>query len=481
MTSVCSSSNSQVETLALTTLIPNLPNDISSLILSFIPFSHHSRLKPTCKSWKHFFSSKPPNFSLRQKYSHLLCLFPQDPSISPPFLFDPKNLAWRPIPPMPCNSQLYGLTNFISIAFNYHLYVIGGSLFDARSFPMDRPSASASIYRFDMFTNHWVCLSPMLSARGSFACAAVNGGIIVAGGGSRHAMFGAAGSRMSSVERYDVDKNEWVEMDGLPRFRAGCVGFLIGNGEEMEFWVMGGYGESRTVSGVFPVDEYYRDGVVLELKSGGKWREIENMWEEGERRRLGNVVVLDGEDGEEPGIFMLDGADIFRVMWNCWGERGGVEERGWLLWYPLFFPRQSINLPDDDDDWGSVSAEEEANDLVNDVDSKKNVYLYSLENLHNWISSSEGLMVDSNLMKVGEYLVISVGAGSSFCSVGCRVPESADMLLCLMTLISVAKKYGFADNLSMLWYLTLGMAQFSMNSDIVCGNTRGSKSKEKAG
>ncbi|KAF9626607.1 hypothetical protein IFM89_036468 [Coptis chinensis] len=101
--------------------------------------------------------------------------------------------------------------------------------------------------------------------------------------GSRHAMFGAAGSRMSSMERYDVEKNEWVEMDGLPRFRNfGCVGFLVGNGEEMEFWVMGWYGESRTVSGVFPVDEYYRDGVVLELKSGGKWREIENMWEEGE-------------------------------------------------------------------------------------------------------------------------------------------------------------------------------------------------------
>ncbi|KAF9587418.1 hypothetical protein IFM89_002147 [Coptis chinensis] len=69
-------------------------------------------------------------------------------------------------------------------------------------------------------------------------------GIIVAGGRSRHAMFGAAGSRMSSVERYDVEKNEWVEMDGLPRFRGGCVGFLVGNGEEMEFWVMVWYADS---------------------------------------------------------------------------------------------------------------------------------------------------------------------------------------------------------------------------------------------
>ncbi|KAF9625124.1 hypothetical protein IFM89_019213 [Coptis chinensis] len=147
---------------------------------------------------------------------------------------------------------------------------------------MDCPSASGSIYRFDMFTNDWVCLSPMLSARGSFACAAVNGGIIVAGGGSRHAMFGAAGSRMSSVERYDVEKNEWVEIDGLPRFRAGCVGFLVRNGEEMEFWVMGWYGESRAGLGVFQRMSIIEMVWFLELKSGGKWREIENMWEEGE-------------------------------------------------------------------------------------------------------------------------------------------------------------------------------------------------------
>ncbi|RVW53514.1 F-box/kelch-repeat protein OR23 [Vitis vinifera] len=104
-------------------------------------------------------------------------------------------------------------------------------------------------------------------------------------------MFGAAGSRMSSVERYDVEKDEWVSLDGLPRFRAGCVGFLIGNGERRSLGD-GGYGESRTVSGVFPVDEYYRDAVVMELKKGGKWRELGDMWEAGERMRLGKIVVV---------------------------------------------------------------------------------------------------------------------------------------------------------------------------------------------
>lgn len=153
----------------------------------------------------------------------------------------------------------------------------------------------------------------MLSARGSFACAAIPNSdqILVAGGGSRHTMFGAAGSRMSSVEMYDVGKDEWIALDGLPRLRAGCVGFFVRNGEEREFWVMGGYGESRTVLGVFPVDEYYRDAVVMELKNGRKWRELGDMWEEGERRQLGKIVVVN-EDPGVPGIFMLDGINIFR-------------------------------------------------------------------------------------------------------------------------------------------------------------------------
>lgn len=121
---------------------------------------------------------------------------------------------------------------------------------------------------------------------------------------------------MTSVERYDIGRNEWVAMDGLPGFRAGCVGFFVGEGEEREFWVMGGYGESRTISGVFPIDEYYRDAVVMELKNGnggGRWRELGDMWEEGERVRLGKIVVIeDGDDRGRPAVFMLDGNDIFR-------------------------------------------------------------------------------------------------------------------------------------------------------------------------
>ncbi|KAI9072781.1 hypothetical protein K1719_045273 [Acacia pycnantha] len=63
-------------------------------------------------------------------------------------------------------------------------------------------------------------------------------------------MFSPAGSRTSFVARYDIGKDEWVAMEGLPSFRAGCVGFLVGNGLEdrREFWVMGGYGASMWMS-----------------------------------------------------------------------------------------------------------------------------------------------------------------------------------------------------------------------------------------
>lgn len=196
---------------------------------------------------------------------------------------------------------------------------------------MDRPSPSSYTFRFDVLNSTWESLSPMLSPRGSFACTAIPnlGRILVAGGGSRHTMFGAAGSRMSSVEMYDIGKDEWVALDHLPRFRAGCAGFLVGNGEGREFWVMGGYGESRTISGVFPVDEYYRDAVVMELKNGGKWREVGDMWEEGERRRLGKIVVVDDEENGVPAIFMLDGSNIFRydMAFNRWQKESEVPRK----------------------------------------------------------------------------------------------------------------------------------------------------------
>ncbi|KAL6282757.1 hypothetical protein ACE6H2_013686 [Prunus campanulata] len=119
------------------TLIPGLPNDVASLILSFIPYSHQARLKPTSKSRKLFLSSKTL-IALRQTHhnlSHLFCIFPQDLSIASPYLFDLQNLAWCPLPPMYCNPHVYGLCNFTSLSIGPHLYVIGGPVKELRKTP----------------------------------------------------------------------------------------------------------------------------------------------------------------------------------------------------------------------------------------------------------------------------------------------------------------------------------------------------------
>ncbi|KAH8509379.1 hypothetical protein H0E87_011221 [Populus deltoides] len=338
------SSSSQLQINETQTLIPGIPNDIASQILSMIPYSHHSRIKPTCKSWHIFLSSTKTLFLLRHNLrhsNHLLIIFPQDPFISLPYLFDPQNLAWRPLPPMPCNPHVYGLCNFTSVSMGPNLYVLGGSLFDTRSYPIDRPSPTSSVFRFNFVDFLWEKLCPMISPRGSFACVAVPdlGQIIVAGGGSRHTWFGAAGSRISSVERYDVRKDEWVAIDGLPRYRAGCAGFLSGNREEKEFWVVGGYGESRTISGIFPVDEYYKDAVVMDLEKNGcgKWREVGDMWGVAGRGRLGKIVVVEEEAEAEglgvnqgrPVVFMLDGDEIFRydMASNSWQKESSVPRK----------------------------------------------------------------------------------------------------------------------------------------------------------
>ncbi|XP_020105248.1 F-box/kelch-repeat protein OR23 [Ananas comosus] len=357
MASSSSSSSSSApaapsETLAVNspdagTLIPGLPDDVAALILASLPYPHQLRLRSTCRSWRSLLSPAsllPLRRRLRLPRRHLLCLFPSDPSLTPPLLFDPAAPAWSPLPPLPCSPHIYGLSNFVPVALGHHLYLLGGSHFDTRSYPLGHPSASAAAYRLDLAAPPplaWSRLPDMLVPRGSFASApfpiprTLNReaeGIIVAGGGSRHPVYPSEGSRMSSVEWYDVASGEWRMWEGLPRYRAGCVGFVVRRdeeeAEEEEFWVMGGYGEYRTVSRVVPADVFYRDAVVLGLKSG-KWREVGDMWEEGERTKLGRVVAVDGDDGWAKEIFMLDCNEIFRYDFasNRWLKESSLRRK----------------------------------------------------------------------------------------------------------------------------------------------------------
>ncbi|KAJ7529390.1 hypothetical protein O6H91_15G047400 [Diphasiastrum complanatum] len=309
--------NSSVIKTKESTLIPGLPNDVACLCLAFLPLWQHRRLKSVCRAWNAALSSKFL-LDLRQEWGKsegFLCFFKDDPSLTPGEVFDPRAELWSLLPPMPCNPYTYGLTNFECVSAGNGLFVIGGSVFDARSFPIDRPLPSARVFRFDAVRYLWERVSDMVVARGSFACGVRQESLYVVGGGSRHGQFAVGGSRISSAERYDMREDRWHPLEGLRKIRAGCTGFFLGD----EFWVMGGYGHSRTISGILPVDEYYADGEVLNIKTG-RWRELKTMWEEGDRRQLGRVAVLRASNGEESSIFMLENSSIFRydVNHNRW-------------------------------------------------------------------------------------------------------------------------------------------------------------------
>ena len=95
-------------------------------------------------------------------------------------------------------------------------------------------------------------------------------------------------------------------MTSLPGMRAGCVGFFVEREEKSGFWVMGGYGEERTIGGVFN-----------NSTGCGNWREVGDMWEQGEKVRVGKIVVVeDHERSGHPGVFMLDGNHIFRFFFQ---------------------------------------------------------------------------------------------------------------------------------------------------------------------
>ncbi|KAI5065842.1 hypothetical protein GOP47_0018466 [Adiantum capillus-veneris] len=288
-------------------IFPGLPDDLARLCLAFVPLCHHGRLRVICKAWRAAYSSR---FLLNirsqwRKTEEFLCIFRDDPSVTGGEVFDPRCDAWRLLPLMPCDPSTHSLSNFRCAAAGTDIFVIGGSLFDSRNYPIDKPLASSAVFKCDPFRGVWERLSNMRIPRGSFACGVSNEFIIVAGGGSRHIIFPSEGDRVSTVEKYDIKNNEWHLVEGLRSIRAGCVGFLYRD----EFWVMGGYGGSRTIAGVLPADEHYRDGEILNLKTG-TWRYLQPMWKEGERRQLGMVAVID--TGESTGIFMLEGYTIFR-------------------------------------------------------------------------------------------------------------------------------------------------------------------------
>lgn len=274
-------------------LIPGLPDDMATLCLARVPSWHHSHTKLVSKIWNRFFHSNDL-LTVRRACSvtdDWLYVFSSDPSVTPAEAYNPVTKKWRKLSLMPTDPFTYGLTNFMCVVIENEILIIGGVLFDTRSYPSDVPVASKRVYKYDALRNTWKRMADMNEARGSFACGLIGPKkVMVSGGSSRHAQFSGGGDRLDSAEIYDLGTNTWEKVASMNRVRANCVGFVVGENSEVNFLVIGGYGESRTIDGIVTIDVYYRDVESFSL-STGKWTNLGNMWHHLENWRLGLGVV----------------------------------------------------------------------------------------------------------------------------------------------------------------------------------------------
>lgn len=299
-------------------LIPGLPDDVARRCLLRAPLASHGVCRAVTRAWRAFFSD-PATYAARRAAGlaeELLFAFSADPAVTAGEVFDPRWGRWRALPHMPSEPYTYGLTNHECVAMGASVYVLGGVIYDARTYPRESPVPSARVYRYDVATDTWSQVADMLRPRGAFAAVCMGGRIYVAGGGSRHAQFKAGGRPMRAAEVYDPADDTWRPLPALSKVRAGSCGAVVGG----KFLVMGGYGSSHTVDGVLPIDEIYSNGEVFDATAGA-WRELPDLWPPPRTRggaRPSQVAALGGQ------LYSLaaGGNAIERLVWD-WGPGPG--------------------------------------------------------------------------------------------------------------------------------------------------------------
>ncbi|MCO5574735.1 hypothetical protein L7F22_028525 [Adiantum nelumboides] len=205
-------------------LIPSLPFDIALNCLLRVPLHYHSSLAQVCHSWRSLASS--PSF-LHTRHSlgytdHYACLIQAShaPSSSgkTPFygisIYDSKRHSWHRLPPIADFPD--GLPLFCQCAtVGCKLVLLGGW----------NPSSCAvlrSVYVYDFSTGLWKRGSSMPSSRSFFACSAIDGSVVVAGG------HDDLKNALRTAEMYNMEKDEWEALPDMNEERDECKAVVMG-------------------------------------------------------------------------------------------------------------------------------------------------------------------------------------------------------------------------------------------------------------
>ncbi|KAI5081297.1 hypothetical protein GOP47_0004480 [Adiantum capillus-veneris] len=274
-------------------LIPSLPLDLALDCLHRVSLNSLSSLQKVCSSWRALVSS--PSFQQTRHakgyMEHQACIIQatSNPGKTPAYgisIFDEKHNTWEYLPPIPDFPN--GLPLFCScVAVGAQIVILGG--WDPSSW-----SVLTSVYIYDFARARWRCGARMPTARSFFACAAMEGKIVVAGGHDQNK------NALKSAEIYDVVSDMWENLADMAQERDECKAICF-NGELI---VVSGF--STESQGQFMASAESLDLVER------KWRTVDNFWPAG--RPPSSIVLFKGQ------LFaLLDGHIVqFKSSQNEW-------------------------------------------------------------------------------------------------------------------------------------------------------------------
>ncbi|EFJ31108.1 hypothetical protein SELMODRAFT_88328 [Selaginella moellendorffii] len=215
----------------MASLIEGLPDAIAMQCLARAPLGMHRAMRAVCRSWRaalrngggggggaELFRVRSAA-GLREEWLFVTSFEPDRVWEA----YDPSGGLWHTLPLFP--SSIARLSNFGTAALHRQLFVVGGGSdeVDHATGERDRPFASAAVWCFDALQGRWEARSPMLTPRSQFACAAVAGKIVVAGG------FGCSRRPLASAEIYDPEADRWEAIADVGEVHnAACSGLVLG-------------------------------------------------------------------------------------------------------------------------------------------------------------------------------------------------------------------------------------------------------------
>jgi N-acetylneuraminic acid mutarotase len=167
-------------------------------------------------------------------------------------IFDLATNTWSKGTPMPTARGALTAT-----AVGTKIYAIGGARNPAYSTPELRPTVPvenlATNEVYDTVSGTWSSARPMLTARNHHGAALIDGKIHVVGGRVGSTFIIGLSTNVSTHEVYDVAKDTWSQVLGVPTARSG-IGVAVLNGR---LHVLGGEAYLNDLVGTYRTHEAY--------------------------------------------------------------------------------------------------------------------------------------------------------------------------------------------------------------------------------